>query len=116
MGQAFATYLLKPDIPKSPYVVDILGPSSYTSKDVQKAFEEACGNEVELRLVESKDLSQFFGGFPKNVAEAFIEMTNAFLPGGIMANAYAENSSSDETWRGQTELKEAIRELCEGSG
>ncbi|KAE8412938.1 hypothetical protein BDV36DRAFT_269889 [Aspergillus pseudocaelatus] len=117
MGQAFATYLLKPDIPESPYVVDVHGPSSYTPKDVQKAFEEVVGKEVELRLVEKKDLSQFFAGFlPKNVAEAFTEMTIAFLPGGIMANANAENSSSDRVWRGKTELTEAIRELCEGSG
>ncbi|KAE8357853.1 hypothetical protein BDV27DRAFT_78086 [Aspergillus caelatus] len=117
MGQAFATYLLKPDIPESPYIVDVHGPSSYTPKDVQKAFEEVVGKEVELRLVEKKDLSQFFAGFlPKNVADAFTEMTIAFLPGGIMANANAENSSSDRVWRGKTELTEAIRELCEGSG
>ncbi|GAB1196544.1 hypothetical protein APSETT444_005816 [Aspergillus pseudonomiae] len=117
MGQAFATYLLKSDIPESPYIVDVHGPRSYTPKDVQKAFEEAVGKEVELRLVERKDLSQFFAGFlPKNVAEAFTEMTNAFLPGGIMASANTENSNSDRVWRGKTELKEAIRELCEGSG
>ncbi|KAE8408444.1 hypothetical protein BDV37DRAFT_172968 [Aspergillus pseudonomiae] len=117
MGQAFATYLLKSDIPESPYIVDVHGPRSYTPKDVQKAFEEAVGKEVELRLVERKDLSQFFAGFlPKNVAEAFTEMTNAFLPGGIMASANTENSNSDRVWRGKTELTEAIRELCEGSG
>ncbi|QRD93580.1 hypothetical protein F9C07_8034 [Aspergillus flavus] len=117
MGQAFATYLLKPDIPERPHIVDVHGPRSYTPKDVQKAFEEAVGKEVELRLVERKDLSQFFAGFlPKNVAEAFTEMTDAFLPGGIMAPANAENSSSDRVWRGKTELREAIRELCEGSG
>ncbi|PIG89553.1 hypothetical protein AARAC_009829 [Aspergillus arachidicola] len=116
MGQAFATYLLKPDIPERPYIVDVHGPRSYTSKDVQKAFEEAIGKEVELRLVERKDLSQFFAGFlPKNVAEAFTEMTDAFLPGGIMAPANTENSNSDRVWRGKTELREAIRELCEGS-
>lgn len=117
MGQAFATYLLKPDIPERPHIVDVHGPRSYTPKDVQKAFEEAVGKEVELRLVERKDLSQFFAGFlPKNVAEAFTEMTDAFLPGGIMAPANAEKSSSDRVWRGKTELREAIRELCEGSG
>ncbi|KAE8378623.1 hypothetical protein BDV26DRAFT_261220 [Aspergillus bertholletiae] len=116
MGQAFAHYLLAPSIPESPYIVEVHGPRPYTSKDVQRAFEEAVGKDVELRLVEKKDLSQFFAAFlPKNTAEAFTEMTTAFLPGGVMANAYVENSSSARIWRGKTELNDAIRELCEGS-
>ncbi|KAE8353420.1 hypothetical protein BDV28DRAFT_133155 [Aspergillus coremiiformis] len=117
MGRAFAAYLLAPEIPRSPFVVHVQGPRAYSSKDVQRAFEEAVGSEVELRLVDRKDLRGFFASFlPPNVAEGFVEMTTAFLPGGIMAMANEENSTRpDRVWRGTTELTEAIRDLYEAA-
>ncbi|KAF5858397.1 hypothetical protein ETB97_004437 [Aspergillus alliaceus] len=114
MARAFVDYLLASRIPESPFVVEVQGPREYTSVDVQRAFEEAIGKEVELRLVQGEDLLQFFGAFlPKNTAEGFVEMTRAFLPGGVMHKAGAWGDRP--VWKGETELRDVVRELCEGS-
>jgi hypothetical protein len=109
--------LLTPQLPGSPHIVDVHGPRAYSSLDVQNAFQDATGRDVEARPVEKKDLGGFYGAFlPEHAAEAFVEMTISFLPGGIMAPGNAEASDSVQAYRGQTELGEAIKEICEGSG
>ncbi|KAF7589919.1 hypothetical protein BBP40_003537 [Aspergillus hancockii] len=117
IGEACAAYLLTTQLPESPHIVDVLGPRTYSSQDVQKAFQDATGRDVELRPVEKEDLPEFFGAFlPKSAADGFVEMTISFLPGGVIASGNEDAASGVQVYRGKTELGEAIREICEGSG
>ena len=51
--------------------------------EVKEAFEQVTGKQIEVRVIEQRDLEGFFSGFlPPSLVDDFVEMTRMFLPGG----------------------------------
>ncbi|KAK4454489.1 hypothetical protein QBC34DRAFT_393528 [Podospora aff. communis PSN243] len=91
----------------NPYIFELHGPRFYSSIDVQKAFSEAAGKEIELRSVPKEGLLEFFGHFLGPVrAQEYVDMTLGFLPGGIM---YEDPQPTGEIRKGKTELVDVFK-------
>ncbi|KAM7208142.1 hypothetical protein V8F20_001422 [Naviculisporaceae sp. PSN 640] len=93
--------------------LEIHGPN-YSTDDVQKIFEEVTGkNEIEVREIPKEGVQGFYEmvGLPPNVAEAFAEMNNSVLKGGML-NVNPE-PTKDVRHVGKTELGELVREWWE---
>lgn len=113
IGISAAAQLLGTDtLPESPYIYELHGPRSYTSRDVQKAFESAAGKAVELKPVDKADLTPFFAKFmPGPLVQPFVEMTLSFLPGGV---AVQDPGAVTKKQRGSTDLDEVLGGLYRG--
>ncbi|KAH6612918.1 hypothetical protein B0J18DRAFT_70750 [Chaetomium sp. MPI-SDFR-AT-0129] len=102
--------LTPPSSSPNPIIYELRGPREYTSVDVQQAFAEATGKEIEVRSVEKDGLDAFYAAvFPPGVAKLFAEMNRSFLEGGILA--VDPEPTKGETKYGKTELGEVIRGL-----
>jgi hypothetical protein len=84
------------------------GPRTYTSLDVQKAFEEATGKSIEMRPVEKAGLEDFYGAvFPPMVVKEYVAMNLSYLEGGIL---YEDpEPTTGEKKYGKTELVEVFK-------
>ncbi|PWY66007.1 NAD(P)-binding protein [Aspergillus heteromorphus CBS 117.55] len=110
IGRACATYLLGLEPPRSPYVVEVRGPQEYTVNEVQQALHDAVGQEVEIRPVKKEDFPDFFGRFlPQSSVGLFVEMTNSFLPGGVIASAIP--NPDVRVYRGRMGLGECLGKI-----
>lgn len=93
----------------SPYVFDLCFPSKLSSEDVHKAWEEAAGKTIEMKVIPKEGLAEFYGAvFPPAIAESYVEMNVALLPGGIILE---DPSPTRETRHGKTELVEVFKQL-----
>ncbi|WQF82490.1 Putative NAD(P)-binding domain, NAD(P)-binding domain superfamily [Colletotrichum destructivum] len=115
VGQTCAAQALGAGSPLrcNPHVFDLQGPRSYSTRDVQRAFEAATGRRrVEIRMVEHGQLEGFFAQvFREPMASMFAEMTRSFLPGGIMA---ADAYEGTDVQRGTETLEKIVREMLAG--
>ena len=94
---------------ESPYVFDLQGPREYSSLDVQKAFAEAAGKEIEVRPVQKSELLGFYASvFPPETAKEMAQMNYSFLEGGLL---YENPNPTGVTRRGTTELVDVLKEL-----
>ncbi|KAH6889248.1 hypothetical protein B0T10DRAFT_487604 [Thelonectria olida] len=107
IGRALATELVKePSRTAKPHIFELQGPQDYSPLDVQDAFSQALGKQVEVKSVEKEGLREFYSAiFPPSVVNDWVEMAVSFLPGGVMY----ENPSHDEVVHGETGLEEAIK-------
>lgn len=93
----------------SPYVFDLCFPSKLSSVDVHKAWEEAAGKTIEMKVIPKEGLTDFYGAvFPPAIAESYVEMNVALLPGGIILE---DPRPTGETRHGKTELVEVFKQL-----
>ena len=92
-----------------PYIFDLQAPNMYSSVDVHKAWEEAAGKTLEMKLIPKEGLAEFYGAvFPPPVAESYVEMNTALLPGGIIVE---DPNPTGETRYGKTELVDVFKQL-----
>lgn len=104
IGQTCADELLATGtaLKASPYVFDLCSPRKFSSDDVHKAWEEAAGKTIEMKVIPKEGLAEFYGAvFPPAIAELYVEMNVALLPGGIIVE---DPSPTGETRHGKTEL------------
>ncbi|KAF9775316.1 hypothetical protein IL306_006596 [Fusarium sp. DS 682] len=111
IGEAMATQLIRDWAPPiKPYIMELHGPEPYCPLDVQKAFSQALGNDVEVKAIEKDDLAAFYGKiFAPQIVNEWVEMTTSFLPGGIAEKDLSKPSDVDVI-HGKTTLGEALRE------
>lgn len=96
----------------SPYYYKHFGPRLYSTKDIQKAVEGASEKKVEVRLVEKKDLGEFFGQYlPEVYVPEFVEMTLSGLPGGITTKDF---DYDENTARGKVDFEDIVKEWLQG--
>ncbi|KXH67979.1 hypothetical protein CSAL01_00649 [Colletotrichum salicis] len=106
---------------QNPYIFNLYGPESYSTKDVHRAVEDIIYNrnkysynkdnddKVELRLVKDEQLKDFFAQlYQSPAAQLFVEMTRSLLPGGIVAGDMREGHLLQ---RGSETLREVIRAI-----
>ena len=111
IGQTCAGELLATGtaLKTSPYVFDLCFPRKLSSVDVHKAWEEAAGKTIEMKVIPKEGLAEFYGAvFPPAIAESYVEMNVALLPGGIIVE---DPSPTGETRHGKTELVEVFKQL-----
>ncbi|KAK1829752.1 hypothetical protein QBC39DRAFT_262294 [Podospora conica] len=111
IGQTCADELLATGkgLKASPYIFDLQGPRKLSSEDVHKAWEEAAGKKLEMKVIPREGLAEFWGAvFPPEVAKSYVEMNEALLPGGIIVE---DPNPTGETRYGKTEAVEVFREL-----
>lgn len=111
IGKAAAARAVQPSpLEVDPCIIDLHGPHEYSALDVQKAFEEVLGTEVQLRVVEPDQLENYYGHvLPPAVAELFTEMTKSFLAGGILYTDPLDPAS--EVQKGSVTLVDAFRKM-----
>jgi hypothetical protein len=109
IGEAAAKELLSTTpLKSSPYAFELHGPM-YSSVDVQRAWSEAAGKQVEMREIPKEGLAEYFGAFlPPVRVKGYVEMSLGFLPGGIM---YEDPQPTGEVRKGKTELVEVFKQL-----
>ncbi|KAK0747042.1 hypothetical protein B0T18DRAFT_438763 [Schizothecium vesticola] len=111
IGQTCADELLATGtaLKTSPHVFDLCSPRKLSSVDVHKAWEEAAGKTIEMKVIPKEGLAEFYGTvFPPAIAESYVEMNVALLPGGIIVE---DPSPTGETRHGKTELVEVFKQL-----
>jgi uncharacterized protein YbjT (DUF2867 family) len=109
IGEACAKYLLTDSGNPNLQRLKILGPRPYSSNDLRDAFEEVTGKKVELVLAQGKDLRALLGQlFPEHCIPDFMEIIEASLPGGLIAEEYGYD---EKTITGKVELIDTLREL-----
>ncbi|KXH41198.1 hypothetical protein CSIM01_03404 [Colletotrichum simmondsii] len=95
----------------NPYIFNLYGPKSYSTKDVHRAVEDLTFkyNKVKVTLVEDEQLEDFFAqSYRPPTAELFVEMTRSLLPGGIVAGNMREGYLLQ---RGSETLREVIGDI-----
>ncbi|KAI3555188.1 hypothetical protein CABS03_03749 [Colletotrichum abscissum] len=95
----------------NPYIFNLYGPESYSTKDVHRAVEDLTFkyNKVKVTLVEDEQLEDFFAqSYRPPTAELFVEMTRSLLPGGIVAGNMREGHLLQ---RGSETLREVIEDI-----
>lgn len=110
IGEVAAQELLKTGqgLEKSPYIFELEGPA-YSSLDVQKAWEEALGKKLEMKVIPKEGLAEFYGSvFPPALAQRYVEMNLCFMEGGIL---YENPNPTGETRKAKTELVEVFKNL-----
>ncbi|KAM0551845.1 hypothetical protein ACHAPJ_008181 [Fusarium lateritium] len=109
IGQSLATELIREWTPPTkPYIYELHGPQPYSPLDVQQAFSQALGKDVEVKAVEKNELPKFFGQIvAPQIVNEWVEMTLSFLPGGI-AEKDPDKLSGVDVVNGRTTLGEAI--------
>jgi hypothetical protein len=112
IGKTVAARAVQPSpLEVDPCIIDLHGPRDYSALDVQKAWEEVLGTEVQLRVVEPDQLENFYGHImPPGVAELFTEMTKSFIPGGVIHQDPLDPAS--EIQKGSDTLVDAFRLLA----
>ncbi|KEY71185.1 hypothetical protein S7711_02297 [Stachybotrys chartarum IBT 7711] len=96
----------------SPYYYKHFGPRLYSTNDIQKAVEGASGKKVQVRLVEKKDLGEYFGQhLPEVYVPEFVEMTLSGLPGGITTKDF---NYDEDTVKGKVEFEDVVKEWLQG--
>ncbi|KAF5618589.1 nucleoside-diphosphate-sugar epimerase [Fusarium sp. NRRL 52700] len=110
IGEAMATQLTRNwTPPNKPYITELHGPEPYSPLDVQKAFSQALGKDVEIKAIEKEDLAEFYGKmFAPQIVNEWVEMSTCFLPGGIAEKDLFKPSDVDVIY-GKTTLTEALR-------
>ena len=111
IGQTCADELLATgtELKVSPYIFDLQAPRMLSSVDVHKAWEEAVGKTLEMKVIPKEGLAEFYGAvFPPSLAESYVEMNVALLPGGIIVE---DPKPTGETRYGKTEAVEVFRKL-----
>ncbi|KAK7949057.1 uncharacterized protein PG986_009943 [Apiospora aurea] len=94
---------------ENPFIFDLHGPESYSTRDVQEAFEDAMGKQVGVELVQDDQLVGFFAqAFKEPMASLFVEMTRSFLPGGVTEKGMNEGT---RIRRGKDTLSETVRRM-----
>ena len=88
---------------RSPRILYLYGPRSYSARDVHEAFEKVTGKKIEVKLVKKEELREFYerSPLPANLVDDFVEMMLAFLPGGLLEEEI--NTLTDVT-RGEDTL------------
>lgn len=67
------------------------------------------GKKLEIAAVPKDQLAEFYAGqIPAAHVQAFVDMTTAALPGGIMAGDFGDH---EYTVKGKVELVDALRKL-----
>ncbi|KAL0783655.1 hypothetical protein CaCOL14_001561 [Colletotrichum acutatum] len=97
----------------NPYIFNLYGPKSYSTKDVHRAVEDLTSkyNKTKVTLVEDGQLEDFFAHlYRPPMAELLVEMTRSLLPGGIVAGDMREGHLLQ---RGSETLREVIRDILE---
>ena len=78
-------------------------------REVKQAFEKVTGKQIEVRVIEQKDLEGFCSGFlPPSIVGDFVEMTRMFLPGGFLVDEMNDLSNAK---RGDDNLVDAFQPL-----
>ncbi|KAH7260650.1 uncharacterized protein BKA55DRAFT_661051 [Fusarium redolens] len=109
IGEACAKHLLTDSGNPNLQCLKIFGPRPYSSNDLRDAFEEVTGKKVELVLAQGKDLRALLGQlFPEHCIPDFMEIIEASLPGGLIAEEYGYD---EKTITGKVELIDTLREL-----
>ncbi|KAK5652249.1 hypothetical protein OQA88_10746 [Cercophora sp. LCS_1] len=110
IGEVVAQELLKAGegLEKSPYIFELEGPA-YSSLDVHKAWEEALGEKIEMKVIPKEGLAEFYGNvFPPGLAQRYAELNQCFMEGGIL---YENPNPTGETRKAKTELVEVFKGL-----
>ncbi|KAF9874463.1 NmrA family protein [Colletotrichum karsti] len=113
IGRTCAAQVLAAGSPLSynPYIFDLHGPEAYSTRDLQKVFEDKLGKPVQAKLVTDDQLEGFFAqAFQPPVDGMFVEMTRSFLPGGIAVDMM----EGSRVQRGRVTLSEAIGKMVTG--
>lgn len=77
--------------------------------EVKEAFQQMTRKQIEVRVIEQRDLEGFFSGFlPPSLVDDFVEMTRMFLLGGFLVN---EMNDLLNAKRGDDSLVEALQSL-----
>ncbi|KAM0328652.1 hypothetical protein ACHAQA_005064 [Verticillium albo-atrum] len=91
---------------KASTIVNLHGPEWYSTRDVQLAFEKVTGKKIEVKLVQRDQLIGFYETIlPQSIVADFVEMTEAFLEGGIMMN---EDWTAERLVKGADTLVDAF--------
>ncbi|KAH7010088.1 hypothetical protein EDB80DRAFT_839261 [Ilyonectria destructans] len=109
VGEVCADALIDEEKKTSPHFFDLYGPQHYNAMDVKLAIEEVTGKKLEIAAVPKDQLAGFYAEqIPAAHVQAFVEMTTAALPGGIMAGDFGDH---EHTVKGKVELVDALRKL-----
>lgn len=96
-------------LPQNPFAFELHGPKAYSTNEVQQALAAVLGKDVRAELVPKEGLGDFFSTFlPPNVARLFVQMTTAFLPGGVMDGSKPRTGKVE---KGSVNLVEGFREM-----
>ncbi|KAH8763290.1 hypothetical protein F5883DRAFT_677197 [Diaporthe sp. PMI_573] len=92
---------------KLPMLFDLHGPKIFSVLEVKEAFEQVTRKQIEVRVIEQRDLEGVFSGFlPPSLVGDFVEMTRMFLPGGFLVNEMNDLSNAK---RGDESLVDALQ-------
>ena len=87
MGRLRAIKLLEAGTKQleAPEIIRLQGPRWYSTKDVQSVLEAIAGHKVYIKPVDKDVLAGFFAQvLPPHLVNDFLDMTVAFLPGGLL--------------------------------
>ncbi|KAF4451360.1 hypothetical protein F53441_5626 [Fusarium austroafricanum] len=109
VGENCANSLLAKTANPSPHYFNVFGPRSYGSLDLREVVEEITGKKVELKLVETDQLLDYWKQIvPEAYAQEFKEMTTAGSEDGVIAKSFVYDES---TIRGKVELLDGLRSV-----
>ncbi|KAK4104581.1 NAD(P)-binding protein [Parathielavia hyrcaniae] len=96
-------------VKQMPHDFKIVGPRSYSSRDLKDAVEQVTGKAVELQLVERDQLAGYVRQeTPEPHVGEIVEFLEACLPGGVIDG---EAELGENTVVGEIELVDALRGL-----
>lgn len=97
---------------KSPCIVEVCGPTSYSPGSVAASFTMAMSKMVTIIPIPPDDLQTYWQRFfLPNVAREYAEMTRSFLPGGRMNRE--PDPIQREVLRGETDLKDLVADIVQ---
>ena len=97
----------------NPHIFELHGPRSYSTNDVQHAFEQVTGQKAKVELIEQDQLKAFFARLVgEKYSEEMTEFTLAALPGGIIADKF---EMSDSMVRGKIELVDNLQRILDAT-
>ncbi|KAF6811554.1 NmrA family protein [Colletotrichum sojae] len=110
VGEYLARALLADSIDPDARDVKLFGPRHYSPLDVKEAIEAATGKKAELRVVPVDGLAEYWAkSYPAVHVPDFVTFIRALLPGGVIAQDYADGP--DSVWT-RTELVDDLREMA----
>jgi hypothetical protein len=93
----------------NPHFFDLYGPRNYSTLDVKSAIEQITVRPIEAVIITKGQLAEFYSQtVHPNMIDDVVEMTEAALPGGIMAGDF---EGDENTVRGDVELVDALRKI-----
>ncbi|KAF6820081.1 NmrA family protein [Colletotrichum plurivorum] len=110
VGEYLAKTLLADSIAPDARDVRLFGPRHYSALDVKEAIETVTGKKGEVSVVPEKELAEYWGkSIPAAHVPDFVVFIKSLLPGGVIAQDYADGTDSV---RMGTELVDELREIA----